>query len=77
MFKVCFEVIWFGKYTENYFDRFTMLLKLVKKQDSLFAKNRITEITNEKNVDFRYIKTRDNPGDLSNRGMSTTGRATS
>ena len=33
-------------------------------------KNRITEITNEKNVEFRYINTKDNPADLPSRGMS-------
>ena len=42
-----------------------------KKPLSVFVKNRITEITNEKNVEFRYINTKDNPADLPSRGMSS------
>ena len=42
-----------------------------KKHLSVFVKNRITEITNEKNVEFRYINTNDNPADLPSRGMSS------
>ena len=42
-----------------------------KKLLSVFVKNRITEITSEKNVEFRYINTNDNPADLPSRGMSS------
>ena len=50
-----------------------MILKLVKKQENLsvFVKNQITEITNEENVGFRYINTKDNPADQPNRRMSS------
>ena len=44
---------------------------MYKKPLSVFVKNRITEITNEKNVKFRYINTKDNPEDLPSRGMSS------
>ena len=40
-----------------------------KKPLSVFLKNRIAEITNEKNIEFRYINTKDNPADLPSRGM--------
>ena len=50
-----------------------MRLKLVKEQETLsvFVKNRITEITNKKNVEFRYINTKDNPADLPSKGISS------
>ena len=38
---------------------------------STFVKNRIAEITEEKNVEFRYINTKDNPADIPSRGMSS------
>ena len=41
-----------------------------KKPSSVFVKNRITEITNQKNIKFRYINTKDNPADPPSRGMS-------
>ena len=40
-----------------------------KKPLSVFLKNRIAEITNEKNIEFRYISTKNNPADLPSRGM--------
>ena len=36
-------------------------------------KNRIAKITNKKNVEFRYVNTKDNPVDLPSRGMSSKG----
>ena len=42
-----------------------------KKSLSVFVKNRIKKITNEKNVEFRYINTKNNLADLSSRGMSS------
>ena len=41
-----------------------------KKPLSVFVRNRVTEITREKNVEFRYIYTRENPADLQSRGLS-------
>ena len=43
----------------------------IEKPLSVFTKNRITKITNEKNVEFRYMNTKDNPADLPSRGMSS------
>ena len=40
-----------------------------KKTLSVFVKNRIAEITSEKNIEFRYISTKDNPAGLPSRGM--------
>ena len=42
-----------------------------KKTLSVFVKNRITETTNKKNVEFRYINTKNNPADLPSRGISS------
>ena len=42
-----------------------------KKPLSVFAKNRITEITNKKNVEFRYINTTNNHADLTSKGISS------
>ena len=42
-----------------------------KKTLSVFVKNRITETKNEKNVEFRYINTKNNPADLPSRGISS------
>ena len=40
-----------------------------KKPLSVFVKNRIAEITKEKNLEFRYINTKENPADIASRGM--------
>ena len=42
-----------------------------KKPLSAFLRNRLTEITREKNVEFRYIHTKENPADLPSRGLSS------
>ena len=42
-----------------------------KKPLSVFLRNRLTEITREKNVEFRYIHTKENPADLPSRGLSS------
>ena len=42
-----------------------------KKPLSVFAKNQITEITNKKNVEFRYINTTNNHADLTSKGISS------
>ena len=42
-----------------------------KKPLSVFIQNRLTEITNERNIEFRYINTKFNPADLSSRGISS------
>ena len=42
-----------------------------KKPLSVFVRNRLTEITREKNVEFCYIYTKKNPADLQSRGLSS------
>ena len=42
-----------------------------KKPLSVFVKNRITEITNKKNVEFRYINTKNNHADLTSKGINS------
>ena len=39
-----------------------------KKPLSVFVRNRLTEITSEKNVEFWFIHTKENPADLPSRG---------
>ena len=41
-----------------------------KRQLSTFVQNRITEITAEENISFRYVNTEDNPADIPTRGMT-------
>ena len=43
----------------------------IEKPLSVFTKNRITKITNKKNVEFRYMNRKGNPADLPSRGMSS------
>ena len=38
---------------------------------SVFVRNRIKEITEKQDINFRYISTKDNPADLLTRGMSS------
>ena len=40
-----------------------------KKPLSVFVRNRLTEITREKNVELRYIQTKENSVDLPSRGL--------
>ena len=40
-----------------------------KKPLSVFVRNRLTEITRERNVEFRYIHKKENPADLPCRGL--------
>ena len=40
-----------------------------KKPLSVFVRNRLTEITREKNVELRYIHTKENSVDLPSRGL--------
>ena len=47
------------------------VLNWLKSKKPVFVKNCITEITNEKNVEFRYINTKDNPADLPSRTMTS------
>ena len=42
-----------------------------KKPLSVFVRNRLTEITREKNVEFHYIHTKENLVDLPSRGLSS------
>ena len=42
-----------------------------KKPLSVFVQNRLTEITTETNIKFRYINKKENPADLSSRGISS------
>ena len=42
-----------------------------KKPLSVFAQNRLSEITSEKNVEFHYIHTTENPAELPSRGLSS------
>ena len=44
----------------------------IKKPLSVFVQNRLTEITSEKNVEFRYIHKKENPADLPSRGLSSS-----
>ena len=43
-----------------------------KKSLSFFVRNILTEITSEKNLEFRYIHTKENPADLPSRGLSNS-----
>ena len=43
-----------------------------KKPISIFVKNSIAKITKEKNLEFRNINTKENPADLSSRGIKST-----
>ena len=43
-----------------------------KKPLSVFVRNRLTEITSEKNVEFWFIHTKENPADLPSRGLSSS-----
>ena len=43
-----------------------------KKSLSFFVRNILTEITSEKNLEFRYIHTKENPADLPIRGLSSS-----
>ena len=43
-----------------------------KKPLSVFVCNGLTEITSEKNVEFWYIHTKENPADLPSRGLSSS-----
>ena len=42
-----------------------------KKPLSVFVRNRLTEITRERNVEFLYIHKKENPADLPSRGLSS------
>ena len=43
-----------------------------KKSLSVFVRNILTEISSEKNLEFRYIHTKENPADLPSRGLSNS-----
>ena len=66
-----------GEYQNNRMDWLAMckcILNWIKTKKSLsvFVRNILTEITSEKNVEFRYIHTNDNPADLPSRGLSSS-----
>ena len=42
------------------------------KLPSVFVRNRLTKIKNEKNVEFCFIHTKENPANLPNRTLSTS-----
>ena len=43
-----------------------------RKPLSVSVQNRITEITSEKDIEFRYANTKENPADIPSRGTNST-----
>ena len=73
MHKVCKERIKTENRTETYLVRFTMCTKLDPQLENIYkiCRNMPKETTSDREINFHYIASLENPADFASRGLET------